>query len=74
MQRRPEAEPETPTAAYERFEAIFSDVQPPFAFVDLDARMSFSYVPNKWITGGYEQERGRRLLQAVYSAMQVAAR
>jgi CubicO group peptidase (beta-lactamase class C family) len=44
------------------------------AFVDLDARMSFSYVPNKWITGGYEQERGRRLLQAVYSAMKVAAR
>jgi D-serine deaminase-like pyridoxal phosphate-dependent protein len=27
----------TPIEAYERFEAIFSDVQPPFAFVDLDA-------------------------------------
>ncbi len=26
-----------PVEAYERFEAIFSDVQPPFAFVDLDA-------------------------------------
>jgi D-serine deaminase-like pyridoxal phosphate-dependent protein len=27
----------TPTEAYERFEAVFADVQPPFAFVDLDA-------------------------------------
>ena len=27
----------TPLEAYERFEAVFSDVQPPFAFVDLDA-------------------------------------
>jgi D-serine deaminase-like pyridoxal phosphate-dependent protein len=27
----------TPTEAYERLEAIFSDVQPPFAVVDLDA-------------------------------------
>ena len=36
--------------------------------------MSFAYVPNKWITGGYEQERARRLLQSVYSAMKVAAR
>jgi D-serine deaminase-like pyridoxal phosphate-dependent protein len=27
----------TPTEAYERFEAVFSEVQPPFAFVDLDA-------------------------------------
>jgi D-serine deaminase-like pyridoxal phosphate-dependent protein len=27
----------TPTEAYERFEAIFSEVQAPFAFVDLDA-------------------------------------
>jgi CubicO group peptidase (beta-lactamase class C family) len=44
------------------------------AFVDLDARMSFSYVPNKWITGGYEQERGRRLLQAAYAALKVATR
>jgi D-serine deaminase-like pyridoxal phosphate-dependent protein len=27
----------TPTEAYERFEAVFSEVQAPFAFVDLDA-------------------------------------
>ncbi len=27
----------TPIEAYERFEAVFADVQPPFAFVDLDA-------------------------------------
>src|SRR5690349_3336937 len=27
----------TPLEAYERFEAIFADVQAPFAFVDLDA-------------------------------------
>ena len=27
----------TPVEAYERFELIFSEVQPPFAFVDLDA-------------------------------------
>ena len=44
------------------------------AFVYLDARMLFSYVPNKWITGGYEQERGRRLLQAAYAALKVAMR
>jgi D-serine deaminase-like pyridoxal phosphate-dependent protein len=29
--------PPSPTEAYERLEAIFSDVQPPFAVVDLDA-------------------------------------
>jgi D-serine deaminase-like pyridoxal phosphate-dependent protein len=27
----------TPAEAYERFETVFSEVQPPFAFVDLDA-------------------------------------
>ena len=27
----------TPIEAYERFEAVFADIQPPFAFVDLDA-------------------------------------
>jgi D-serine deaminase-like pyridoxal phosphate-dependent protein len=32
----------TPVEAYERFEAVFADVQPPFAFVDLDAVWSNS--------------------------------
>ena len=39
------------------------------AFVDLDRRMSFAYVPNKWITGGFEQERARRLLRATCAAL-----
>lgn len=44
------------------------------AFVDLDARMAMSYVPNKWITGAYEQERVRRVLQTVYACLPVSAR
>jgi D-serine deaminase-like pyridoxal phosphate-dependent protein len=31
------SEQQAPTEAYERFETVFSEVQPPFAFVDLDA-------------------------------------
>jgi CubicO group peptidase (beta-lactamase class C family) len=39
------------------------------AFVDLDRRMAFGYAPNRWLRGAHEQDRQRRLLQAVYEAM-----
>jgi hypothetical protein len=36
------------------------------SFVDLDHRFSFGYVPNRWITGGHEQDRSLRLLNELY--------
>ena len=42
------------------------------SFVDLDTRLSFAYVPNKWITGGHEMDRHLRLLNEVYAAMAAA--
>jgi CubicO group peptidase (beta-lactamase class C family) len=39
------------------------------SFVDLDARMSFGYVPNRWIRGPYETRRAHLLLQAVYRSL-----
>jgi CubicO group peptidase (beta-lactamase class C family) len=42
------------------------------SFVDLDARLSFAYVPNKWITGGHEMDRSLRLLNELYVALATA--
>jgi CubicO group peptidase (beta-lactamase class C family) len=39
------------------------------SFVDLDARLSFAYVPNKWITGAHEMDRNLRLLNEMYLAL-----
>lgn len=39
------------------------------SFVDIDRRFSFGYVPNRWITGAHELDRGLRLLHQVYSAL-----
>ena len=39
------------------------------SWVDLDYRMSFGYVPNRWLTGPHEQTRSRSILQAVYRCL-----
>ena len=39
------------------------------SFVDLDQRLSFAYVPNKWITGAHEMDRHLRLLNELYVAL-----
>ena len=36
------------------------------SLVDLDRRFSFSYVPNRWVTGAHEMDRHMRLLNEVY--------
>jgi len=40
------------------------------SFVDLDARLSFGYTPNRWISGPFEQARSRNVLGAVYRALE----
>jgi CubicO group peptidase (beta-lactamase class C family) len=44
------------------------------AFVDLDARMSFGYTPNRWIRGAHELDRSRNLLEALYATLPAGAR
>jgi len=39
------------------------------AFVDLDARMSFGFTPNRWISGLHEQDRSRNLVRAAYASL-----
>jgi hypothetical protein len=39
------------------------------SYVDLDARMSFDFTPNRWITGPYEQARSVNVLKAVYRCL-----
>jgi CubicO group peptidase (beta-lactamase class C family) len=39
------------------------------SYVDLDARMSFGFAPNRWITGPHEQDRSTSILKAVYQSM-----
>ena len=39
------------------------------AFVDLDARMSIGYVPNRWISGRFERVRSANLIEAAYRAI-----
>lgn len=39
------------------------------AFVDLDARMSIGYSPNRWISGPYEQNRSRSIIAAAYQSL-----
>jgi CubicO group peptidase (beta-lactamase class C family) len=41
------------------------------SFVDLDARMSVGYVPNRWLAGdAYSTLRGRNLVLAAYAALE----
>jgi len=40
------------------------------SFIDLDARMAIGYVPNRWITGPFEQHRSGNIVQAAYQALQ----
>jgi CubicO group peptidase (beta-lactamase class C family) len=39
------------------------------SFVDLDARMSLGYVPNRWIAGTHETDRARTLIRAAYQSL-----
>jgi CubicO group peptidase (beta-lactamase class C family) len=39
------------------------------SYVDLDARMSFGFAPNRWITGPHEQDRSMAILRAVYASL-----
>jgi len=44
------------------------------AFVDFDARMTVSFVMNRWIEGPYEQVRNQRILKAAYDSLAVIKR
>lgn len=39
------------------------------SYVDLDARMSFGFAPNRWITGPQEQVRSLSVLKAAYTCL-----
>jgi CubicO group peptidase (beta-lactamase class C family) len=39
------------------------------SFIDLDARMSIGFVPNRWMAGRFEQHRSANLVSAVYRAL-----
>jgi len=42
------------------------------SFIDLDARMSIGFVPNRWISGPYEQHRSGNIVRAAYRALRGA--
>jgi hypothetical protein len=42
------------------------------SFIDLDARMSLGFTPNRWISGPHEQPRSRSLVQAAYESLRAA--
>jgi CubicO group peptidase (beta-lactamase class C family) len=44
------------------------------SYVDLDARLSFGYTPNRWITGPHEHDRSMNVLRAVYGCLARQAR
>ena len=39
------------------------------SFIDLDARMSIGFVPNRWIGGRFEQYRSGNVVRAAYQAI-----
>jgi CubicO group peptidase (beta-lactamase class C family) len=39
------------------------------SFIDLDARMSIGFVPNRWIAGRFEQYRSSHIVRAAYQAL-----
>ena len=39
------------------------------SFIDLDARMAIGYVPNRWITGPFEQHRSANIVRAAYQSL-----
>jgi CubicO group peptidase (beta-lactamase class C family) len=42
------------------------------SFIDLDARMSLGFVPNRWIAGPHETDRARALIRAAYQSLAAA--
>ena len=43
------------------------------SFIDLDARMAIGFVPNRWISGPYEQHRSGNIVRAAYQALKAAS-
>jgi CubicO group peptidase (beta-lactamase class C family) len=43
------------------------------SFIDLDARMAIGFVPNRWISGPFEQFRSGNIVRAAYEALNGAA-
>jgi hypothetical protein len=43
------------------------------SYVDLDARMSIGFVPNRWISGPHEQTRSRAVIAAAYASLSARA-
>ena len=42
------------------------------SFIDLDERMSIGFVPNRWISGPFEQHRSGNIVRAAYRALRRA--
>ena len=40
------------------------------SYVDLDARMSVGFAPNRWVRGEHENDRSFRIMAAVYESLQ----
>ncbi len=40
------------------------------SFIDLDAHMAIGYVPNRWISGPYEQIRSGNIIRSAYRALE----
>ena len=43
------------------------------SFIDFDARMAIGFVPNRWISGPYEQHRSGNIVRAAYQALNAAS-
>jgi CubicO group peptidase (beta-lactamase class C family) len=39
------------------------------SYIDLDARMSLGFVPNRWFSGSHETDRARNLVRAAYESL-----
>jgi len=39
------------------------------SFIDLDARMAIGFVPNRWISGPFEQHRSGNIVRAAYQSL-----
>jgi hypothetical protein len=40
------------------------------SYVDLDARMSVGFAPNRWVRGEHENDSSFRIMAAVYESLQ----
>jgi hypothetical protein len=44
------------------------------SYIDLDARMSLGYHPNRWIGGEHELDRSRLMIRAAYQSLAAIGR